>query len=224
MKKMCGKLGPFFCALLLTAAITAFFHWDSWAKKLYLFDDLVGGGTRAVDSVDGDDLTEGDFAIVGVGGQMYLYRLDATSGAAESSPDIIAPDTDPGNKRWELQGIYADMAEFRLRFLTVTKTDDYVLTVADLGKTFIMDSALDKTFSLPSVGSDEDGYIVTVIKANTGKVTIDAADTDTIRDSGAGGTLYNADAACTWATITLMYNHSKTKWVVVYSDETWIST
>jgi hypothetical protein len=34
---------------------------------------------------------------------IYNYILDDDSGATESSPDVIAPATNPGNKRWILQ-------------------------------------------------------------------------------------------------------------------------
>jgi len=82
------------------------------ANKLYWSKTaLTGGAATALDYIDGDDdgntdhhaLTDGDVAHVLVGGILYVYRLDATSGAAESSPTIIAPDTNAGNKRWILQ-------------------------------------------------------------------------------------------------------------------------
>jgi len=33
--------------------------------------------------------------------------MDPASGATESSPDVIAPDTNAGNKRWKLAGLWA---------------------------------------------------------------------------------------------------------------------
>jgi len=64
---------------------------------------LTGGGATALDSIDGDSLTDGDFAYVHIAGIRYTYRLNATSGAAEASPSVIAPDTNAGTKRWILQ-------------------------------------------------------------------------------------------------------------------------
>lgn len=61
---------------------------------------LTGGGTGALDAIDGNLLSDGDGAVVIAGSAAYFYSLDATSGAAESSPDIIAPDVNPGDKRW----------------------------------------------------------------------------------------------------------------------------
>ena len=64
---------------------------------------LTGGGATALDGVDGAALVDGNLAFVTYGGVIYNYILDDDSGAAESSPDVIAPDTNPGNKRWILQ-------------------------------------------------------------------------------------------------------------------------
>ena len=66
---------------------------------------LTGGGATALDAIDGDLLSDGDFCFVFDGTDFYCYRLNATSGAAESSPNVIAPDTNPGNKRWILQTV-----------------------------------------------------------------------------------------------------------------------
>jgi hypothetical protein len=64
---------------------------------------LTGGGATALDGVDGAALVDGNLAFVTYGNIIYHYILDDDSAAAESSPDVIAPDTNPGNKRWILQ-------------------------------------------------------------------------------------------------------------------------
>jgi len=64
---------------------------------------LTGGGTGALDraELDGDILNNGDVALVALSDdRCILYRLDATSGATEAPPHIIAPDVNPGTKRW----------------------------------------------------------------------------------------------------------------------------
>lgn len=66
---------------------------------------LSGGATGALDAIDGAGLADLDAAIVQTDGVVYFYSLDATSGAAESSPGIISPDTNAGTKRWILQGV-----------------------------------------------------------------------------------------------------------------------
>jgi len=68
---------------------------------------LTGGAAGALDSIDGNSLADGDFAYVHASNIHYVYRLDAASGVAESSPDVIAPDTNAGDKRWILQKCYA---------------------------------------------------------------------------------------------------------------------
>lgn len=64
---------------------------------------LTGGTSPALDSIDGAGLLDGDYAIVTVSNIDYAYILDDDLGGAESSPLIITPDTNPGNKRWVLQ-------------------------------------------------------------------------------------------------------------------------
>ena len=71
---------------------------------------LTGGGAGALDSIDGSGLNDGDAALVWYNNQFYPYILDDDSGQAESSPDVIAPDSNPGDKRWLLQNIYGGNA------------------------------------------------------------------------------------------------------------------
>ncbi len=79
------------------------------ANVVYLSKTLLtGGAAPALDSIDGTGLVDGDFAHVTVAGVLYVYKLNATLGGAESIPTIIAPDTNPGNKRWVLQGVNAN--------------------------------------------------------------------------------------------------------------------
>ena len=73
---------------------------------IYQKGALTGGTSDALDSIDGANLTNGDRAIVVSSTYVYFYYLNATSGASESSPDVIAPDTNPGNKRWIRQAAF----------------------------------------------------------------------------------------------------------------------
>jgi len=74
----------------------------------YKFTALTGGTTGCLDALDGTDLGDGDLALVMTGDVLYHYQLSATSGAVEISPDIIAPDTNAGDKRWILQRVPAE--------------------------------------------------------------------------------------------------------------------
>lgn len=76
------------------------------AKEVYIRTGLTGGSTTDLDGIDGNQLNDGDVAFVFDSNTSYIYQLDASSGASESSPDVIAPDTNPGTKRWILQEAY----------------------------------------------------------------------------------------------------------------------
>jgi hypothetical protein len=74
---------------------------------------LIGGAAGALDAEYADDLTDGDPAFVTVkGDKIYHYIGNSTSGAAESSPDVIAPDEASdgvaysGDYRWILTSVY----------------------------------------------------------------------------------------------------------------------
>jgi len=84
-----------------------------------------------------------------------------------------------------------------------------------------MNSADDKSFTLPSVGTTEDGARVTFIKQGAGKMTMIAVDTDYIDDSSATGTIYTIT---NYATITLEYVHGMTRWVIISAAGTFTTT
>ena len=69
----------------------------------------IGGGTGALDAIDGAILKDLDAAFVQVLGVVYFYTLDDDSGVAESSPSVITPDTNAGTKRWVLQKLHVPL-------------------------------------------------------------------------------------------------------------------
>lgn len=73
---------------------------------VYAATALTGGGSGALDAIDGGSLSDNDVAIVVYNNNVYVYQLDASSSESESSPEYIAPDTSPGTKMWVLQGLY----------------------------------------------------------------------------------------------------------------------
>lgn len=99
--------GRFFTLISLLILFTPVF---SFASGFYPATALTGGGTGALDKMDGADLSNGDVAIVVLendgtyGNALLVYVLDSDSGASESSPSVISPDTNAGTKRWELTG------------------------------------------------------------------------------------------------------------------------
>lgn len=102
---------------------------------------LTGGGATALDSIDGASLTDGDIAFVCVSGILYVYRLNASSGATDDGLNVIAPDTNAGNKRWILQSVTSlrgdAVAKAWVKFTgtgTVTIADDFnVDSITDNG-------------------------------------------------------------------------------------------
>ena len=71
-------------------------------SKTYSRSQLTGGTAEALDGIDGANLLDGDRAIVITDGWVYFYSLNNPSGAEESVPDIIKPDMNADDKRWEL--------------------------------------------------------------------------------------------------------------------------
>jgi len=106
-----------------------------------------------------------------------------------------------------------------------TKTDSYSLTAADMKKDaiFIMNSAGDKIFTLPSVGVGDVGIGCVLVKTGVGKLTIQASDVDTINDSSASGTLYNDVAGETWAAVMIKLI-TTTQWIAFPLGSGWITT
>ena len=76
------------------------------ANKIYFANVLTGGGAGALDEIDGTALVNLDAAIVILLDSAYFYSLDDDLAAVESSPDIITPDNNGGDKRWVLTDIY----------------------------------------------------------------------------------------------------------------------
>ena len=80
-------------------------------KKAYFCTALTGGGDGALDSIDGATLNNQDAAVVIISSNFYIYFCDADVGGAESSPDVIAPDTNPGTVRWKLTTNYGGLTD-----------------------------------------------------------------------------------------------------------------
>jgi len=77
---------------------------------VYAATALTGGANGSLDAIDGTALADGDSAVVLVPGQaVYHYSLDADSAATESSPDVISPDANAGDKRWVLTQVFSSV-------------------------------------------------------------------------------------------------------------------
>ena len=69
-------------------------------KQVFFRWGLTGGAATSLDAIDGANLVDGQPAFVAYNGKIHFFIVDEDSGAAESPPDVVAPDTNAGNKRW----------------------------------------------------------------------------------------------------------------------------
>lgn len=111
----------------------------------------------------------------------------------------------------------------RINWEVATKyTDNHTVTLAQSGHTLVMDAnTADKTFTLPSVGANDNGVEFTFINMDTGKLSIDAVDSDTIGHAS-NTTIYSDDNDI--AQITLRYIHAATRWYIISAHGTWATS
>jgi hypothetical protein len=86
------------------------------ANKFYGAIALTGGGTGALDKIDGQVLSDGDGAMCvdATNNVVYFYTLNGSGSDGESSPTVILPDSNPGTpptqKQWDLVATYEGAA------------------------------------------------------------------------------------------------------------------
>jgi len=103
-------------------------------SKVYPATGLTGGTTGCLDAIDGTDLADKDVAIVTVqDGNMYPYVLDADSAESESSPLIISPDANAGDKRWKLVGVHGAFSHVEAYTTVAQSIPDATATVIIFG-------------------------------------------------------------------------------------------
>lgn len=99
-----NKITRWMLSILLAVSLIAYPLVDnSYAKTAYQKTAISGGTATALDGIDGSSLSDGDFAYVMMSDVFYTYVLNASSGASESTPDVVSPDSNAGTKRWILQ-------------------------------------------------------------------------------------------------------------------------
>jgi hypothetical protein len=128
-----------------------------------------------------------------------------------------------GLSQWEPQTISGTTVSGIDKWPTEAHNTGVTLTTGDFGKTITIDSASDQIAYLPSVDSGDEGAWFRFVKQGAGRVTISGADSDTIADSSAGGTIYDDVSDETWATLTLQLV-SGTQWVITGAHGSWITT
>jgi len=116
---------------------------------------LTGSGSDdSVDQIDGAILAVGDITIVPclTDKKKYWYYVDE-SGATESSPDVIAPNTNAGNKRHKLGGVYGAGAEGDT-IAPATNTDEYIPQWNGVDSKTLKNGFAKSTLALSGVNSD----------------------------------------------------------------------
>lgn len=111
----------------------------------------------------------------------------------------------------------------RINWEVATKyTDNHTVTLAQSGHTLVMDAATaNKTFTLPSVAANDDGTEFTFINMDTGRLSIDAVDSDTIAHA-TNTTIYSDDDDI--SQITLRYIHAAVRWYIKSAHGTWATS
>lgn len=102
-----------------------------------------------------------------------------------------------------------------------TFTDDHTVSLEDRGYDLIMNSTDPKTFTSPSVGEPEIGIEYVLYNVGTGRLTLQMADSDTIDDSSAGGTIYSDTDSVSSLHIRLV---TATHWQIVGANGAWVTT
>lgn len=137
---------------------------------LYWRQGLTGGSANDLDGIDGATLVDLDGAVVITGSYSYFYSLDADSGESESSPDIIAPDLNPGNKRWILQNAYQDT--LKISKLYASDGDPEAVSVDASGNVGIGTAAPDELLHL--VKNTDGGCVLVIDNQNASTNTYGA--------------------------------------------------
>jgi hypothetical protein len=132
---------------------------------------FLGGTTGAADSINGQNLVDGDRLIVTTTANTYFYLLDDDSAATEDSAGytVIKPDSNAGDKRWVI-------VNYSSAIKVVTAATDIILTGDQMnGIVFMTD---DGEVLLPDVCDSATGQWAMVMnKTATKAVEVAVADT-----------------------------------------------
>jgi len=74
------------------------------ANNFFYCNKLIGGTAGTLDDINHSSVSDGDSATVtdAINDITYTYTYNSSSATAESSPDVIKPDSNGGNGRWIL--------------------------------------------------------------------------------------------------------------------------
>lgn len=164
--------------------------------SFYPFHALTGGGTGALDKPDASTLNDGDVGFVvlkgdaSYGNAIFIYVLDANSGATASSPFVITPSGTAGNKRWVL----ASSSTAPPTVVSSTRS----LTVAECRSGFAWVTGA-YTVSLPAAATVGFGTMTCLYSSTANQMLVDPNGTEKINLKGgalaAGNSLKSPAAA-----------------------------
>lgn len=154
-------------------------------NEFYPATGLTGGASGTLDSINGVDLADGDVAMVVLhahatyGDALLVYVLDADSAATEVSPDVIAPDTNAGDKRWVLTRFAPLSVQARQATITQAATD--TLAAAECAGQTITNygQSAANTQTLPAAAAGLHGQVV-IATAGQGAFNLKAGSGDKI--------------------------------------------
>jgi hypothetical protein len=104
------------------------------ATRFFGANTLTGGAAGSVDNIAAGSISNGDACYAVTSTAFYIFRYNSSSGAAESSPDVIAPDDVAGNGRWILMDIISttiaptDLTNTYVPYMTASGLADSPLT------------------------------------------------------------------------------------------------
>ena len=163
------------------------------ALKNYSATSLTGGAAGALDSIDGTNLQDLDYAAVFTADKFYFYSLDDDSGAAESSPDIISPDANAGNKRWILVGSINQALLTTSSPTFANLTISTILTLANAGLHILDTNASHDLIIKPGSNLTADRILTIVTGDGARQITISG--TDAIEFANAGVRIADSNAS-----------------------------
>jgi hypothetical protein len=175
-----------------------------------VIDDLTPTQVRSIINVeDGADVTDAvniASSVHGVAEKTVLADDDEFALTDSASSYVL--------KKIPWGDLY-NLFQTRLYLNKVTKTDDYSVlttdtnTIVELG----LSTSDNKTFTLPSVGSSNDGDIYVFLNNSGYKLTIATSDTDSIWNSGAE---YGIEMLDRGTLVALRYDHTNTKFDIIH--------
>lgn len=115
-----------------------------------------------------------------------------------------------------------DIDRLKEKVVASTSATPVSISLSDLCTVRTVDSTTAVSVDLPSVDATDTGKWIKIVKLNAGDLTINAADSDIIADSSAGGTISNTTTE-NYATVHLQLVAAD-RWVVMGFDGTWITS